>query len=94
MATIEVRHPIDCGAAEAKAALDGFSAYLAKYKIRLVWQGDHADIKGPGISGSVRIDPSAVSVSAKLGLMAKAAGIKADKVEASIRKRLAESLGG
>ena len=45
-----------------------------------------------GISGDIAVSTSDVCVNLKLGMMAKAAGVKADKLEGSVRKRLVEAL--
>lgn len=77
---------------EVKSRLKAFEADISKYGMKLDWQGDRADIKGTGASGDVKVTPSSVTVTVKLGMMAKMAGIKPDKLHASIEKRLKAAL--
>ncbi|MCA9555923.1 MAG: polyhydroxyalkanoic acid system family protein [Myxococcales bacterium] len=77
---------------EVKSRLKAFEADISKYGMKLDWQGDRADIKGTGASGDVKVTPSSVTVTVKLGMMAKMAGIKPDKLQASIEKRLKAAL--
>lgn len=88
---VEKSHQLSIEA--AKKALEPFGAELeSKYGLKLVWNGAKADLKGTGASGSVEVSPSKVVVTVKLGMLAKAAGVKADKVQASIDKRLDAAL--
>jgi putative polyhydroxyalkanoate system protein len=88
---VEKAHQLSIEA--AKKALEPFGAELeSKYGLKLVWNGARADLKGTGASGAVEVSASKVIVSVKLGMLAKAAGIKADKVQASIDKRLSAVL--
>ena len=93
MSTVQVRVPHGLGVEGAKTALNSFEADLAKRGAKLVWAGAQAEVRGPGVSGGVSVTEAAVEVSIKLGLLAKAAGVKADKLEASISKRLHAALG-
>ncbi|MGF1510548.1 MAG: polyhydroxyalkanoic acid system family protein [Myxococcota bacterium] len=93
MSTIRVEQPHTKSLEEAKAAVDSFGQDLqARYGLKLDWNGQNATLKGLGASGDIAVEASRVVVQVKLGMMAKAAGIKADKVEASISKRLAAAL--
>lgn len=92
MSTIQVRHPHAHPPAEAKSRLGSFEEDLAKRGAKLVWSGERAEVKGPGVSGHVRVTADAVEVEVKLGMLAKAAGVKADKLQASIEKRLRAAL--
>lgn len=93
MSTINVRQahklPID----EAKKALGGFESDLAQKGVKLVWSGANAEIKGTGVSGGVKVTGTEVTVEVKLGMLAKAAGVKADLLQKSIEKRLQSALG-
>ncbi|MBX2811680.1 MAG: polyhydroxyalkanoic acid system family protein [Myxococcales bacterium] len=93
MSKVHVRKAHSLGVEGARVALESFVGELAKRGARLEWAGPTAQVKGPGVSGTVEISPSAVEVSIQLGLLARAAGVKADKLEASISKRLQEALG-
>ncbi|MBI4819120.1 MAG: polyhydroxyalkanoic acid system family protein [Deltaproteobacteria bacterium] len=92
MSTVEVVEPHALPVDQAKAALGGFADDIKKYGMKLEWHGAKADLKGVGASGSVDVTSSAVKVVIKLGLVAKAAGVDAGKLEASIRKRLKAAL--
>lgn len=93
MSTVQVRQPHAMGIESAKSALSGFEEDLAKRGAKLVWSGNSAEVKGTGVSGQVVVSEAEVFVEVKLGLIAKAAGVKADKLQASIEKRLAAALG-
>lgn len=88
MSTIQVTQKHALSVEDAKKALSAFEQDLKKYMVKLVWSGANAEIKGTGVSGDVRVTPSDVTVSLKLGMLAKAAGVKADLLEKSITKRL------
>ena len=68
--------------------------HLKKFGVRLAWSGPAARIKGTGVSGSIQTSDSEVEVNLKLGLVARAAGVDAKRLEASLARRLAEALGG
>lgn len=93
MSSIHVRQPHQLSAEEARARLAPFEEDLGKRGAKLVWSGHRADVKGPGVSGQVEVQSDAVIVEVKLGMLAKAAGVKADKLQASIEKRLSGALG-
>jgi putative polyhydroxyalkanoate system protein len=94
MSTIRVEQPHTKSIEEAKQAVEAFGDDMkARYGLKLEWAGTQAKLKGTGASGDVSVKADAVVVQVKLGMLAKAAGIKADKVEASIKKRLAAALG-
>lgn len=92
MSTVHVRQAHNLGADKAKSALADFQADLQKRGARLDWSGTRADVKGPGVSGDVQVTDDLVEVTVKLGMLARAAGVKADKLQASIEKRLASAL--
>jgi putative polyhydroxyalkanoate system protein len=92
MSEIRVRQAHNLGIEGAKSALGAFESYLAERGTKLAWNGPRAEVKGPGVSGAVVVTEAEVDVSVKLGMLAKAAGIKADKLEASIAKRLSAAL--
>jgi putative polyhydroxyalkanoate system protein len=82
------------GVEGAKKALETFITDLAKYGMSLVWKGAQGELKGTGASGSVDVTDTQVTVLVKLGMMAKMAGIKPDKLQDSIQKRLKSALAG
>ncbi|MBI2377018.1 MAG: polyhydroxyalkanoic acid system family protein [Deltaproteobacteria bacterium] len=92
MSTVDVAEPHALPVDQAKNALGGFADDLKKYGMKMDWNGYKADLKGVGASGSVEVSGSQVRVVVKLGLVAKAAGVDAGKLEASIRKRLKAAL--
>lgn len=93
MSDIRVEKAHQLSVEAAKKALEPFAAELeSKYGLKLAWNGARADLKGTGASGTVEISAAKVVVSVKLGMLAKAAGIKADKVQSSIDKRLTAAL--
>lgn len=91
MSKIHVRQPHKLGRAGAREKLASFEGMLAKYKVKLAWKGDHAAVQGLGVSGDVTLGDDAVDVAVQLGLLAKAAGVDATKLKASIEKRLKEA---
>ncbi len=89
MASVKVQQAHTVGTTGAKAKLAAFESDLAKYKARLDWSGNTAQIKGIGVSGQVQVTDTNVSVNLELGMLARAAGIDAGKLQSSIAKRLA-----
>ena len=77
---------------EIKSRLQAFEQDVAKYGLKMSWSGDRADLKGTGASGDIQVDAGMVTVTIKLGMVAKVAGIKPDLLERSIRKRLQAAL--
>ncbi len=77
----------------AKAKVADFEDMLKKYHVKAVWSGANAKLKGTGVKGSIKVDDTNVTVDVALGLVARAAGIKADRLEGSIRKRLQRAFG-
>ena len=91
MSSVRVVTPHGLPIPEAQKRLAGFEAILAKYKVKLAWSGARAAIQGIGVSGSVAVEPTQVVVDVQLGLLARAAGIDASRLQESIRKRLTEA---
>lgn len=92
MANIKVERAHSLSADDAREALKSFESDLGKYGLRPVWSGNACTLKGTGASGELRIENKRVVVEIKLGMLAKAAGIDATKVQASIQKRLDKAL--
>ena len=88
MSTIRVVQPHQQDRQQAKQSFGSFEEMMGKYGVKLKWKGDKASIKGLGVSGDVDVSDQAITVTLKLGMMAKAAGVDATRLEASIRKRL------
>ena len=92
MATVTVSQPHSLSTEEAKSRLGDLEEMLRKYGVTLDWSGDSASFKSIGVSGGLDVRPSTVDVRVKLGMMAKAAGVDAQRLEQSIRKRLGAAL--
>lgn len=92
MASVKVQQAHALGASVAKSKLAAFESDLAKYKARLDWSGYIAQVKGIGVSGQVHVTEASVSVNLELGMLARAAGVDAGKLQNSIAKRLASAL--
>lgn len=88
MSNVNVTEKHSLSKDEARKRVAGFEDMLSKYGVKAKWSGDKASVKGVGVSGDIAVNDSDVNVNLKLGMMAKAAGIKSDKLESSIRKRL------
>jgi len=73
---------------EAKKRIAGFEELLTKYGVKVEWKGNTGTLKGTGVSGGIDIGSSNVKVEVKLGMMAKAIGVDANKLRGSIEKRL------
>ena len=92
MAEINVNVPHTLSADEAKNRASAFEEMMSKYGVKAKWKGHEAQIKGLGVSGTMSITGSNVQVKLKLGMMAKAAGVDAKRLQASIERRLREGL--
>lgn len=88
MADVVVTQPHSVSLEEAKARIAGFEAMMSKYGVKAAWSGNQAKLKGLGVTGGIDIAPTVVTVNVKLGMMAKAAGVDATKLQGSIAKRL------
>lgn len=93
MAEINITEPHALGAAEAKKKIADFEEMMGKYGVKANWSGNKATLKGMAAKGSIDISDTAATIVIKLGMMAKAAGVDANKLEASIRKRLKAAFG-
>ena len=94
MSEIKVSQPHNVSADEARRKVQEFEQMVQKYGVSSSWSGNQATLKGTGVSGSIAIGPRSVDVVVKLGMMAKAFGVDAAKLEASIRKRLKAAFEG
>ena len=88
MADVSVTQAHNVSVDEAKTKIAEFEEMMAKYMVKANWKDSHADLKGPGVKGSIDVSDSDVKVAIKLGMLAKAAGIDAKRLEGSIQKRL------
>ena len=92
MSTIVVTESHSKSIEDARSSLGAFEGDIAKYGMKLIWSGATAELKGTGASGDVKVTDSQVTVTVKLGMMAKMAGVKPDLLEKSIAKRLKAAL--
>ena len=94
MSTIKVEQGHDLSIEDARARVEAFGQDMKeRFGLSMTWDGNRARLEGIGASGDVEVRSDAVVVAIKLGMMAKVAGIKADRVEASVTKRLKSAFG-
>lgn len=93
MATVNVKEAHAHSLEEALQRVKSFEGQLTKFMVQVEWNGSSATLKGP-VSGSIEVNGESVSITIKLGMMAKMAGIEAGRLESSIRRRLRETLDG
>ena len=95
MSTVVVTEAHSLAPEEAKSRLATFEEEIgSKYGLKVHWNGLKAALKGVGASGDVDVTSSAVTITVKLGMVARMAGVKAEMVEASVKKRLKAALTG
>ena len=92
MSAIVVKESHSLPVDEVKSRLGAFEQDISKYGMKFDWSGNEAKLKGVGASGDVKVTGSDVTITVKLGMMAKAAGINPDKLGKSIEKRLKSAL--
>ncbi|PJK10533.1 polyhydroxyalkanoic acid synthase [Lysobacteraceae bacterium NML95-0200] len=91
MSNIHIVHPTTLDLDKARSAVDQVAAKLTQeYGLACQWQGDELRFERPGVTGSIRLMPQQVQLSANLGFPFSA---MQDMVEAGVRKALAEKLG-
>ncbi len=88
MSKVHVRHEHTLNIDDSRSRIEYFESFMGKYGAKLVWSGNHAELKGPGVSGGVDLADQVVNVTVKLGMLARAAGVDPNRLEGSIRKRL------
>jgi putative polyhydroxyalkanoate system protein len=94
MADVRVTETHQLAPEEAIRRIASFEEMMSKYGVKSKWSGRSAELKGPGVSGTIDVTPKDATVVVKLGLMAKALGIDTGKLENSIRKRLRAAFDG
>ena len=92
MADIKVTQSHSFSPSEAKEKIASFEEMMKKYGVKANWSGNSANLKGTGVKGSIDVSDSAVTVVVKLGMLAKAAGVDAERLKGSIQKRLESAL--
>jgi len=88
MSKISVRHDHTLNIEESRKRIEHFESYMGKYGAKLIWTGNTAELKGPGVGGGVVIADQVVEITVKLGMLARAAGVDPSRLEGSIKKRL------
>ncbi len=91
MANVDVREPHSLEIEEAKRRVAVFEDMLGKFGVKLKWSGYSASFKGLGVSGSLDVTASDAKVQIKLGMMARAAGVDAARLQGSVSRRLREA---
>ncbi len=94
MADIVVKQPHQLSPDEVRDKLTAFEDMMGKYGVKANWKGNHAKLKGTGVSGSIDVSNTDVTVTIKLGMMAKAVGVDPVRLKGSIEKRLGPALAG
>jgi len=89
MAEIRVVQPHSYSHAEARDRMQDFEQTMSRYGVTSQWSGNKAKLKGMAVSGSIDVRDADVVVVVRLGMMAKAAGVDADRLRGSITRRLA-----
>jgi len=91
MASIQVSYPHPLTMAEAREAVNAFSAKLEKkLDVKSSWQGDILMLERQGVKGSMVLTEGMVKVELTLGMMLTP---MKGQIEAEINKQLARSLG-
>jgi putative polyhydroxyalkanoate system protein len=94
MADIVVKQSHQLSLEEVRDKISSFEDMMGKYGVKANWKGNRAKLKGTGVSGSIDVSDSDVTVTIKLGIMAKAVGVDPVRLKGSIEKRLGPALSG
>lgn len=90
MATIRIKHPHNLGMSAAVAAARQGEELLARYGVKLAWNGNQASVKGSGLSGSMDIGEKDIQIALELGLLLSAAS---GAIENRLREYLVQVTG-
>ena len=91
MASIQVSYPHPLTMAEAREAVNAFSAKLEKkLDVESSWQGDILMLERQGVKGSMVLTEGMVEVGLTLGMMLTP---MKGQIEAEVNKQLARCLG-
>lgn len=94
MPAFTVRQPHSLPVDDAKTRLGGFSETLAKYGVRLEWDGPRARLAGvPGVGGHVHVRSAEVEVVVDVSRMLTLMGLDPTRLEGTVRRRLSDALG-
>ena len=94
MADIVVKQAHQLALDQVRDKISSFEDMMGKYGVKAKWKGNHAKLKGTGVSGSIDVSDTEVIVTIKLGMMAKAVGVDPVRLKGSIEKRLGPALSG
>lgn len=88
MPSIDIRRPHQLSIAEARTRVDQVAARMQeKFGLTGDWQGDTLGFSRPGLTGSIAVEPGAIQVQARLGMMlTPLKGV----IEQEIRRKLDE----
>lgn len=90
MASIQIRHPHSLGISAALASAKQFEELMARFGVKLRWEGNRADVKGTGVAGVLTVNEADINVELELGMLLKP---MTGKLEASIKEYLAQATG-
>ncbi len=88
MSTITVTEPHNLTVDEAVSRLSVFEEMVSKFGVSLKWNGAIADIKGMGVGGKIQVTESDATIVLKLGMLARAAGVDAERLKSSVSRRV------
>jgi len=91
MSEIKIDRQHKLGLAEAKKRVLNLEQKLkANYGVSLEWNGNVANVKGSGVSGTLAVEETKVAVNVKLGLLLRPlAGKIREQLESQVNKALA-----
>lgn len=91
MSEIKIDRAHNLGLAEARKRVDALGPKLKeKYGVSLEWNGNTANVKGSGVSGTLAVEDAKVAVNVKLGLLLRPlAGKIKEGLEHQVNKALA-----
>ena len=74
MSDIHVVEPHQTNPKDAISKVAAFEDMLRKYAVKAKWSGQKAELKGPGVKGSIVVDDTNVTVDVKLGASRSGSG--------------------
>lgn len=93
MTVITVSAPHTLSVDEACKRAKTFEPLLRRFGGKAVWEGTSVKVKGPSVSGEIKITDKLITVSVTLGpLVTKL--VKPEKVEETIRTHMIQTLEG
>jgi putative polyhydroxyalkanoate system protein len=92
MADVVVRESHTLQPAEAAERMRGFEGSMRKYGVKAKWSGHKAALEGTGVAGRIEVSAADVTVTVRLGMLARVAGVDPKRLEVSIRRRIRAAL--